>query len=446
MTMIPSGGAGRAELARDRSELAFGDAKPPYSRTQAQVEALRCLFCSDAPCVKQCPTHIEVPQFVRKIATGNDWGAARTIFEANILGRSCARVCPVEVLCMSACVLNAQGIPPIQIGKLQRWATDAAYQEGWRYFEAGAPSGKSVGLIGAGPASLAAAHELRRLGHACTIYEKNALLGGLNTAGIAPYKMKAEVAVEEAEWVLAIGGVEVVTGVRVGAAPPMAELEKRHQAVFVGVGLGLDQPLGVPGEALAGVRGAVAYIQALKLGPVSLEGVRRAVVVGGGNTAVDAARELLGLGVPEVTLVYRGVEARMPGYAHEWNAAKLAGARASWRTLPVAFEGDGKLQRVRCVRTDEAKRPVPGTELVLEADLALVAIGQKNLGELFHGLEGIRFEHGKVVVAEDGATGRKGWFAGGDCANGGTEVVYAAAEGKRAAQAIHQYLMGGRHA
>jgi glutamate synthase (NADPH/NADH) small chain len=215
--------------------------------------------------------------------------------------------------------------------------------------------------------------------------------------------------------------------------------------VFIGVGLGSDQPLGVKGEDLAGVEGAVAYIEKLKLGKVPLEGVRRAVVIGGGNTAVDAVNELLGLGVPEVTLLYRGVEARMPGYAQDWNAAKLAGARASWQTLPVAFEGDGKLQRVRCVRTDAAKKPIPGTEHVLEADLALVAIGQKSLGELFKGLDGIRFEKGQVVVGEDGATGRKGWFAGGDCANGGTEVVYAAAEGKRAARAIHQYLMGGRH-
>ena len=177
-----------SKLPMDRTEEAFRDYKEPYSPNQAVVEANRCLYCADAPCIKACPTSINIPEFIRKIATGNVEGSAKTIFESNILGMSCARVCPVEVLCVGDCVYNEMDIPPIQIGRLQRYSTDMAFEKGWQYFEAGADTGKSVGLIGAGPASLAAAHELRRLGHACTIYEKNDLVGGLNTNGVAPYK------------------------------------------------------------------------------------------------------------------------------------------------------------------------------------------------------------------------------------------------------------------
>ena len=246
MTQRPTG---------DRSETAFTDYKLPLARDQAVVEANRCLFCADAPCIQACPTAIDIPQFIRKISTGNDKGSARTIFEANILGMSCARVCPVEVLCVGACVYNHLDAPPIQIGKLQRYATDRAFDEGWRFFEAGPDTGKSVGLIGGGPASLAAAHELRRFGHRCTIYEKRDTLGGLNTTGVAPYKMRADRAVQEVEWIMGIGGIDVKTGVAVGEGGGVSldELENRHDAVFVGVGLGADSALRVPGEDLPGV-------------------------------------------------------------------------------------------------------------------------------------------------------------------------------------------------
>ncbi len=432
-------------LPVSRSESVFADFKPAYTREQAVIEANRCLFCSDAPCVQACPTHIEIPQFIRKIATGNVKGSARTIFDANILGMSCARVCPVEVLCVGDCVFNNMGVPPIQIGKLQRYSTDVAFAEGWRFFEAGKDTGKSVGLIGAGPASLAAAHELRRQGHACTIYEKRQVSGGLNTTGVAPYKMRADSSVDEVEWVLGIGGIDVQLGVEVGKSPSFAELEKKHDAVFFGAGLGPDTSLSVPGADLPGVEGAVDFIERMKLGKVSLDGVKKAVVVGGGNTAVDCIRELRGLGVPSVTLLYRGKEAGMPGYRHEWSAAKNEGARAAFQGQPVAYEGEGRVKRVRATRMDDKKQPIAGSELVLDADLVLVAIGQSKLGQLLSALDGIQLERGKVVIDAEGRTGRPGWFAGGDCANGGKEVVNAAAEGKAAARAIHQYL-GGKNA
>jgi glutamate synthase (NADPH/NADH) small chain len=348
----------------------------------------------------------------------------------------------VEVLCVGDCVYNHMGVPPIQIGKLQRFATDQAFEAGWRFFEAGPETGKRVALIGAGPASLAAAHELRRSGHACVVFEKRDVFGGLNTTGVAPYKMRADKSVEEVQWILAIGGIDVRTGMEVGARPTLAELESEYDAVFVGVGLGPDTRLGIPGEELAGVEGAVDFIERMKLGKVSLEGVRRAVVVGGGNTALDCVRELIGLGVPIVTLLYRGGEAGMSGYEHEWSAAREEGARATFHAQPVAFEGTGHVQAVRAVRMDEKKRPIAGSELTEPADLVLIAIGQSKLGQMLSGLDGIRLEHGRMLVDEDGFTGRRGWFAGGDCANGGKEVVNAAAEGKRAARAIHRFLMG----
>lgn len=425
------------KLPEDRSEAGFGDFKPALSPAQALAEANRCLYCADAPCVQRCPTAIDIPEFIRKISTGNLRGSARTILEANIFGMSCARVCPVEVLCVGGCVYNETDMPPIAIGRLQRFATDAALAEDWRYFAAGPDSGRSVALVGGGPASLAAAHELRRRGHACTIYDAGQWLGGLNTTGVAPYKLRADAALAEVAYVLAIGGIEVKSGVQIGRDVSWAELLARHDAVFIGVGLGADRMLDIPGKELAGIDGAVAFIERFKLGTVDLAGVRHAVVVGGGNTAIDAVRELIGLGVPEVTMVYRGDEAAMSGYAHEWKAAKVEGARALWHTQPIAYLGrGGRVAGLRCARLGPDRRPLPGQVHEVAADLVLLAIGQARLGELVAGLDGVKVEDGRVVVDAEGATGNPRVFAGGDCANGGKEVVNAVAEGKRAALAI----------
>ncbi|MCB9567247.1 MAG: FAD-dependent oxidoreductase [Myxococcales bacterium] len=433
------------KLPATRSEAVFADAKPAYTPVQALTEANRCLYCADAPCVQACPTAINIPEFIRKIATGNLRGSARTIFDANIFGMSCARVCPVEVLCVGKCVYNEMDVPPIQIGKLQRYATDAAYADGERFAEAGPDTGKKVALLGGGPASLAAAHELRRQGHACTIFEQGDRLGGLSSSGVAPYKMKADRALEEVEWVLGIGGVELRCGVRVGVDVTVDQLLADFDAVFIGVGLGPDRLFHLDGAELAGIRGAVDWIAEMKTAKVPCEGIQRAIVIGGGNTAVDAVRELLGLGIPEVTMAYRGGEDEMSGYEHEWAAAKVAGARAAFRVQPIAYEGEeGAVRAVRMLRLDAARRPLPGTEHSMPAELVLLAIGQSRLGELFAGVQGVTLDHGKVVVDHDGATQHPKIFAGGDCANGGKEVVNAVAEGKRAAQAIDRLLRGGK--
>jgi len=430
-------------LPPDRAESVFADFKPAYSPAQAAAEANRCLYCLDAPCITACPTGINIPEFIRKIATANVRGAARTIFDSNILGMSCARVCPVEVLCVGDCVYNRMGQPPIQIGKLQRFATDAAFEAGWEFYEAGAPTGKKVALIGAGPASLACAHRLRRFGHETVIFEKRPVVGGLNTTGVAPYKMKADRSVVEAQWVLDIGGIEIRHGVEIGKDVTFADLERDFDAVFLGIGLGPDNHLGIPGEDLAGVEGAVEFIERMKLNPLAVP-ARRGVVVGGGNTALDAARELIGLGVPEVTMIYRGKESQMPGYDHEWKAGKIEGAWAAWQTLPIEYVGEGgKVTGVRCLKVDDHKKPIPGTEHTLTADIVLVAIGQAKLLSDLAALEGIRMDRARVIVDGAGFTGRPKWYAGGDLANGGKEVVNAVAEGRDAAIGIHAFLTGG---
>ena len=434
--------ADTAALPPGRSEAVFDDYKPAYTANQARVEANRCLYCHDAPCITACPTSIDIPTFIRKIATDNVRGSAKTIFDSNILGMSCARVCPVEVLCVGDCVYNEMGVPPIQIGKLQRFATDAAFDAGWEYYEAGESTGKSVGIVGAGPAGLAAAHRLRRFGHAVTVYEKRSVLGGLNTTGVAPYKMPAARSVEEVAWVTAIGGIEFKTNTSVPADISWEALEAAHDALFICFGLGPDSRLAVEGAELAGVHGAVDWIEDMKLSTVDTS-ARRCLVIGGGNTALDVVREAVGLGIPEVTMVYRGTEAGMSGYAHEWAAAKQGGAVASWQTQPVAFVGDGeKVTGVRCIKLDADKKPIVGTEHVLEADLVLLAIGQSKLGDLAAALDGVEVEWGRILCNDDGATGRPGVYVGGDCRNGGKEVVNAVAHGRDAAIAIHARLSG----
>jgi len=446
------------KLPPERAEAGFADYKPAYTTTQALAEANRCLYCVDAPCVQHCPTAINIPEFIRKISTGNVEGAARTIFSANVLGMSCARVCPVEVLCAGACVYNDLDSPAIEIGKLQRYATDAAFDAGWQFFTAGPATGKTVGIIGGGPAGLAAAHELRRRGHGCTIYDAGALLGGLNTTGVAPYKMRADRALTEVEWVLQIGGVEVVSDVVVGRDLTFLEVERRHDALVIALGLGEDRTLELPGRELAGIHGAVAFIAEFKLGQVDLSGVTQAVVLGGGNTAVDAVRELLGLGVPEVTMLYRGDEAQMSGYGHEWKAAKVEGAKVRWRCQPLAYlssrpsgpegpgpagAGAGAVAGLRCAQVGGDRRAIAGSEFELPAQLVLLAIGQARLGALATALPGVQVEDGRIVVDAEGATGRAKVYAAGDCANGGKEVVNATAEGKRAALAIDRVLREG---
>jgi glutamate synthase (NADPH/NADH) small chain len=437
-------------LPPGRLEERFQDKKPLYDEAEAVAEANRCLYCSDAPCIKACPTAIDIPTFIRKIGTGNVKGAARTILSANLLGQSCAQVCPVEVLCAGSCVYKAWEREPIAIGRLQRYAVETTLAKDPRLFQARPPTGKRVALVGTGPASLAAAGMLALEGHTCTLFERQSLPGGLNTLGIAPYKFKGPEALRELEWVLSLGRIELRTGVEVveKVSKPgqvsASELLESHDAVFLGLGLGADSRLGIPGEEGAGVHGALHLIEHIKAAPdFRLEGVRRAVVVGGGNTALDIAHELALLDV-EVTLVYRRAEEEMSGYAHELASARLDGVRLLENRQPVeVLRRDGKVAAVRLAVTQGGK-PVPGAGEELPADLVAVAIGQERAPRVSLAFPGVELDARGRVKVEPATyrTGNPKVWSGGDCVNGGKEVVNAVAEAKAAVQSMHRYLVG----
>lgn len=441
-----------SSLPEGRLETELGDKKPLYTEADARTEADRCLYCADAPCIKACPTSIDIPTFIKKIATGNVRGSARTILEQNLLGWSCARVCPVEVLCVGDCVYNAWDREPIQIGRLQRFATETAMAKDAAALlpKRAAPAGakKKVACIGAGPASLAFAGYLALEGHEAVVLEKRAVAGGLNTTGIAPYKLHSADALHEVAFVESLG-VEVRTGIEVGETdgPTSVSAKKlldAYDAVYVGVGLGADTKLGIPGEDGAGVIGATAWIEQMKLelGTSARESIagKRIVVVGGGNTAIDVARECALLGAAEVLMVYRRGEADMSGYAHEMEHARLEGVRLVPHTQPVAFVRDegGKLLALRAARTDASAKNVAGSEHEIPCDMVALAIGQSKLRDIAKLLPGVELDAKGCVVA-DAATGQTGnpkVFAGGDCINGGKEVVNAVADGRNAARAL----------
>jgi dihydropyrimidine dehydrogenase (NAD+) subunit PreT len=433
-----------------RLEQGFADKKPAYTPAEAVAESNRCIYCVDAPCITACPTGIDIPTFIHKISTGNVAGAARTIFEQNLLGTTCSRVCPVEVLCVGDCVYNQWGREPIEIGRLQRYATETALAKDPALLAKTTKpkTGKKIACIGAGPASLAAAAHLALEGHSVTLYEQRVLPGGLNTLGIAPYKLKAEDSLAELEHLLSLGDIELKTGVAVVADDAVegevtaASLLEQHDAVFLGVGLGADTLLNLPGAEGPDVHGAVYLIERIKSDPsLSLAGVRRALVIGGGNTAIDIAHELALLGVSDVAMVYRRGRDAMSAYAHELDYGTLHGVRVVERAAPVAFLRDeaGKLTGLRVAETDDG-RPRNGTERDLPCDLIALAIGQARLTQLAKAFAGVSLDDkGRVQVDERTCrTAHPRVYAGGDCVNGGKEVVNAAQHGKLAARAIHQ--------
>ena len=440
-------------LPPGRLEERFADKKPLFGPAEAVAEANRCLYCVDAPCITACPTAIDIPTFIHKIATGNLKGAARTILNQNLLGASCGQVCPVEVLCAGACVYNAWGREPIKIGRLQHHAVHEALAQKRDLLPLAPETGKKVALIGAGPASIAAAGWLALDGHRSVIFERKAIPGGLNTLGIAPYKMKGHAALEEIAWVLELAagrielrtGVSVVEGTAAAGEVSAADLLRDFDAVFLGLGLGADAALGVPGEDGPGVVGATAFIERLKADPtMTLDGVGRALVIGGGNTALDALHELSLLGV-DVTMVYRRSEREMPGYDHELEAARVDGARLLENRVPLAVRRtEGHAVGLLVARAEEGK-PIAGTSEELPADLIVVAIGQSRATQVGLAFPGVALDaKGRIVV--DPATGRTGnprVYSGGDCVNGGKEVVNAVAEARIAVHAMKSAFTPG---
>ena len=399
-------------LSNEQLERNFADIAPPLTNDAALLEANKCLFCHDAPCTIACPTHIDVPAFIKKIASGNLRGSARVILEANPFGHSCARACPVEVLCEGACVLNDRDEQPIKIALLQRHATDVVLERKLRLFEPGPNTGKRVAIVGAGPAGLACARDLRRHGHAVTVFEAQPQPGGLNTYGIAEYKLKADVALAEVQDILDLG-VELKTGVTVASLEPLLA---SYDAVFVGIGLGSTKRLGIPGEDLPGVVDALTFIEHLKTHPYRETAVgRHVVVIGAGNTAIDAVTQAKRLGAATATIVYRRGERDMPCYHYEYELAKHDGCAFRFNAAPHRVLGNGAVAGLE-VRTTSGTETIP-------CDMVIVAIGQQ--------------ERSLVVPRTDPRV-----FVGGDCANGGAEIVNAAAEGVAAAKKIDAVLGG----
>ncbi len=432
------------KLTAARLEANFADLAPPYTAQQAAVESSRCLYCFDAPCISACPTGIDIPAFIKKIATGNVTGAARTILTANILGASCARVCPTEVLCEGACVLLDRDRDPIKIGRLQRYATDHVHEQRLTVLQPPTQkSGKRVALIGGGPASLGCAAELAQLGHAVVIFERKPQAGGLNTYGIAYYKMKPAVSLEEVELVKSLG-VEFRCGLEVGRDVLRAELERDFDALFIGIGLGEGQRLHLPGEDLPEVVEALPFIEQIHTEPLAQVPVgARVAVIGCGNTAIDAATQARRLGAAEVVVIYRRSEAEMSAYAFEYDLAKRDGAKFLFHHAPVEVLGEsGHVTGLRLTHTRaDDLAPIAGSEFAEPFDMVIKAVGQQKRGgwleKLFPELELNR--NGTVARdARSGQTSLPHVFAGGDCANGGREVVNAVGEGKKAARGIHQ--------
>jgi dihydropyrimidine dehydrogenase (NAD+) subunit PreT len=441
-----------ATLSPEQLEKNFADINPPLAPAQALEEGSRCLFCHDAPCIKACPTEIDVPQFIRQILTGNMRGSAKTILSANILGHSCARVCPTSVLCEGACVLNAEGKKPVEIGKLQRYAVDPVVAGGTKLFKAGPNNGYRVALIGAGPASLSCAAELRKRGYETVIFDANPQPGGLDTYGIAAYKMRAADVEKEVAMVRALG-VEIKSATSVGTDLSLAQLERDFDAIFIGIGLGATDDLNIPGENLQGCRDALSFIEETKsksFGEVQI--AKRIAVIGGGNTAIDVVTAARRLGAEEVYMVYRRGPEEMSAFDYEYELAKKDMVMFWWQALPVRVidDGHGRVAALECVRTEKGAKdargrssfvPVPGTEFRLDVGMVVKALGQKRKTDFLAQIAGLELKNGCVMVdAKTMRTTNPKYFAGGDCVNGGGEVVDAVAHGKKAAAGIHQTL------
>ena len=433
-------------LSTDEYATRFADASPRLTPAQAALEAERCLYCFDAPCASACPTHIDVPSFIKRIADGNLRGAARAILEANPLGGMCARVCPTENLCEQVCVRNTQSGSPVAIGRLQRHAVDALMESARpQIFTRAASSGKKVAVLGAGPAGLACAHTLARLGHAVTVFDARAKAGGLNEYGLASYKTPDDFAQAEVRWLLDIGGITIRTGWKLETLAQLDALRQGHDALFLGLGLGQTHQLGVPGENLAGVQDAVDFIATLRQTAdlSSLPIGRRVVVIGGGMTAVDAAVQSRLLGAEEVHMVYRRGPQQMSASLAEQEWAQTHGVTIHHWLAPLEMlNNKGHVSAVRFARQAlvDGKLSATGEVATLAADMVFKAIGQQ-LGNPVLAQAGLKLDSGRIATDAVGQTNLKGVWAGGECRAGGLDLtVEAVAHGKQSALAIHAHL------
>ncbi len=437
-------------LSENQYEQNFSDIHPPFeTKDAALVEANRCLFCYDAPCTKSCPTGINVPKFIKQITTDNVKGSAHTIFASNIMGAGCSKVCPVEKLCEGACVYNLMDEEAIPIAKLQRYSTEKAMASNWQLFQRKPSKGKKVAVVGAGPAGLSCAHVLSREGIDVTIYEKEAKGGGLMTYGIAAYKVTPQFCEDEVNYILSIGGIEVKYNQELGKNISLEELQKNYDAVYLGIGVGLARQVDIPGEQLAGVEDAITFIYDIRdKGYDKVAVGDNVAVIGMGMTAIDAATQAKRLGAKEVTMVYRRTENEKPCTQVELDIAKMDGCKIIWLAAPKELIGEnGKLTQLVCSKMelgepDASGRRAPvdtGETFSLNVDMVIKAAGQMPFDALVKN-NNIENRSGKISIDQNSATNIKGVFAGGDCVNGGKEVVDAVQAGKEGAVAILNYI------
>lgn len=437
-------------------EERFQEFYPPLSEREAVLEANRCLYCHDAPCMVACPTHIDIPTFIKKIATENTKGSARTILQANLLGATCSRVCPVQELCEGACVLQEEE-KPIMIGRLQRYAMDYAADKKLKFFHPPMPNGYKVAVVGTGPAGLSCAGELAKLGFDVTCFEKKQMAGGLDTYGIVVFREPVEVSLTEVKMIQDMG-VKIKTNTAVGKDITWNELMEGYDAIFIGAGLGNVPPMSVPGEDLPGVVDGLDFIEETKVKKLDqITFGQRVCVIGAGNTGIDCATIARRLGSERVTIIYRRSEAEMPAYHFEYQFALGEGVSFMFLTQPVEIVGNGKVEGLKCVRMDlgepdqSGRRipvPVKGSEFVVPCDMVVTAIGQKKRSDMYEQLSklGVKTTHNGYIAVnfETNRTDNPKIFAGGDCirSKGEASTVAAVQDGKIAAAAIHQALIG----
>ena len=428
-----------AEFAKN-----FHPKKPLMTDTEAYYESSRCLYCYDAPCINACPTGIDIPQFIRQINSDNKDGAAKTIYDSNWMGHACGQVCPTEELCEGACVYNHSDVKPIEIGRLQAHATEKVIRTKKKLFRTGKDTGKKVAVIGAGPAGISAACELRMLGHAVDVFEAKAKPSGLCVYGVAPYKLTNEQALDEIGYLQDQFGFNVHYNKPVSGRADFDKLEKDYDAIFIGVGLGATSSLGIPGEDKKGVIGALEFVEYLREHHHETPIAKRVIVLGGGNTAMDAASEACRMGVESVTIAYRRGPEEMGAYSFEYDLAKKSGARSLFHVSPIEVVGDKEVEGVKFIRTELVNgklQNIAGSEFVEPCEGVLLGTGQGKQTTFLEALKEVKLDaKGRITVNENYQTSNPKCFAAGDAMNGGVEVVNAAAEAKRAAHGIDQYL------